>query len=154
MRDGSARIALAAAGFDLDSLIHAAARRDFRPVDTGLKADLSVKSALRHIESANVVARLPGSDPALSQQVVLLSAQWDHKGIGPVVNGDSIYNGAEDNASGVAAMLATAEALTRGLGNYADLFPNLAAFHEESVNRIRAAIGDEAYEAARDPQQL
>lgn len=113
VRDGSARIALAAAGFDLDSLIHAAARRDFRPVDTGLKADLSVKSALRHIESANVVARLPGSDPALSQQVVLLSAHWDHKGIGPVVNGDSIYNGAEDNASGVAAMLATAEALTR-----------------------------------------
>jgi Zn-dependent M28 family amino/carboxypeptidase len=111
--EGAARSALAAAGFDLDSLIHAAARRDFRPVDTGLKADLSVKSALRHIESANVVARLPGSDPALSQQVVLLSAHWDHKGIGPVVNGDSIYNGAEDNASGVAAMLATAEALTR-----------------------------------------
>lgn len=111
--DGAARTALAAAGFNLDSLIRAAARRDFRPLDTGLKADLSVKSALRHIESANVVARLPGSDPALAQQVVLLSAHWDHKGIGPVVNGDSIYNGAEDNASGVAALLATADALSR-----------------------------------------
>ncbi len=111
--DGAARTALATVGFNLDSLMQAAARRDFRPVDTGLKADLTVKSALRHIQSVNVVARLPGSDPTLSQQVVLLSAHWDHKGIGPVVNGDSIYNGAEDNASGVAAMLATADALTR-----------------------------------------
>ncbi len=111
--EGAARSALASAGFDLDSLIHAAARRDFRPVDSGLKADLSVQSALRHIESANVVARWPGSDARLSQQVVLFSAHWDHKGIGPVVNGDSIYNGAEDNASGVAAMLATAEALSQ-----------------------------------------
>jgi Zn-dependent M28 family amino/carboxypeptidase len=109
--EGAARTALAAAGFNLDSLMHAAAHRDFRPVDTGLKADIAVKSALRHIESVNVVARLPGSDPALAQQVVLLSAHWDHKGIGPVVDGDSIYNGAEDNASGVAAMLATAQAL-------------------------------------------
>jgi Zn-dependent M28 family amino/carboxypeptidase len=111
--DGAARAALAGAGLNLDSLMHAAARRDFRPVDTGLTADIAVRSALRHIESVNVVARLPGSDPVLAKQVVLLSAHWDHKGIGPVVNGDSIYNGAEDNASGVAAMLATAEALTR-----------------------------------------
>ncbi|HET9707030.1 MAG TPA: M20/M25/M40 family metallo-hydrolase [Gemmatimonadales bacterium] len=111
--EGAARTALAAAGFNLDSLMHAAARRDFRPVNTGLTADIAVKSVVRHIASANVVARLPGSDAALSQQVVLLSAHWDHKGIGPVVNGDSIYNGAEDNASGVAAMLATAQALTQ-----------------------------------------
>jgi Zn-dependent M28 family amino/carboxypeptidase len=111
--EGAARTALAGAGFNLDSLMHAAARRDFRPVDTGLTADIAVKSVLRHIESVNVVARLPGSDPALAQQAVLVSAHWDHKGIGPVVNGDSIYNGAEDNASGVAAMLATAEALTQ-----------------------------------------
>ena len=110
--DGAARAALSGAGLNLDSLMRAAARRDFRPVDTGLKADIAVKSALRHIESANVVARLPGSDAALSHQVVLLSAHWDHKGIGPIVNGDSIYNGAEDNASGVAALLATAQALS------------------------------------------
>lgn len=111
--EGAARTALGGAGFSLDSLIRAAARRDFKPFDTGLKAAISVKSVLRHIQSANVVARLPGSDSALSHQVVLLSAHWDHKGIGPVVNGDSIYNGAEDNASGVAAMLATAEALAK-----------------------------------------
>jgi len=111
--EGAARAMLAGAGFNLDSLAHAAARRDFRPVDTGLKADIAVQSALRHIESVNVVARLPGSDPALAQQAVLVSAHWDHKGIGPLVNGDSIYNGAEDNASGVAAMLATAQALTQ-----------------------------------------
>jgi Zn-dependent M28 family amino/carboxypeptidase len=111
--EDAARAALASTGWSLDSLTRAAARRDFRPVRTGLRADLAVHSQLRHIESANVVARIPGSDPMLSKQVVLFSAHWDHKGIGPVVNGDSIYNGAEDNASGVAAMLATADALNR-----------------------------------------
>jgi Zn-dependent M28 family amino/carboxypeptidase len=60
----------------------------------------------------NVVAKLPGADPALGREAVLFTAHWDHKGIGPVVRGDSIYNGAEDNASGVAAMLAAAQALT------------------------------------------
>jgi Zn-dependent M28 family amino/carboxypeptidase len=58
-----------------------------------------------------VVAQLPGRDPLLGRQVVLITAHWDHKGIGPVVGGDSIYNGAEDNASGIAAMLAAAQAL-------------------------------------------
>ena len=111
--EAAARAMLAGSGLNLDSLTRAAARRDFHPVETGLKADIAVKSALRHIESVNVVGRLPGSDPALAQQAVLLSAHWDHKGIGPLVKGDSIYNGAEDNASGVAAMLATAQAVTQ-----------------------------------------
>ncbi|HWZ27888.1 MAG TPA: M20/M25/M40 family metallo-hydrolase [Gemmatimonadales bacterium] len=105
--------ALQSVGMSLDSLTRAAARRDFVPVATGLHAALDLASAVRHVPSENVVARLRGSDPALSSQVVVISAHWDHKGIGPAVNGDSIYNGAEDNASGVAAMLATAEALSR-----------------------------------------
>ncbi len=111
VKDEAARAALATAGWNLDSLTRAAARRDFRPVLTGLVADIVVRSALRHVRSENVVAQLPGRDPVLGRQVVLITAHWDHKGIGPVVGGDSIYNGAEDNASGVAAMLAAAQAL-------------------------------------------
>ena len=101
---------LAQTGLNLDSLTRAAVRREFRPVTTGVHVAVEVTSALRHVRSENVVARLPGSDPLLARQAVLFTAHWDHKGIGPAANGDSIYNGAEDNASGVAAMLAVAQA--------------------------------------------
>src|SRR5205823_14959946 len=100
-------------GRSLDALARAAARRDFRPVPTGLHVAVDLTSAVRHVQSEDVVAKLPGSDCTLSREVVVFTAHWDHKGIGPAVNGDSIYNGAEDNASGVAAMLAAAGALVR-----------------------------------------
>jgi len=58
------------------------------------------------------VARWPGTDARVGQEAVLIAAHWDHKGIGPAVRGDSVYNGAEDNASGVAAILGAAQALT------------------------------------------
>jgi Zn-dependent M28 family amino/carboxypeptidase len=111
--EASARAALEKAGLSLDSLSRAAARRDFRPVATGLQAAVTVQSTLRHVESENVAGRLRGRDPRLAAQAVLITAHWDHKGIGPAVRGDSIYNGAEDNASGVAAMLGAAKALTQ-----------------------------------------
>ena len=109
----AAQSALAETGLDLDSLTRAAARRDFRPVPTGLHATVDIGSDVRHIRSENVVAKLTGSDPALAGQAVLITAHWDHKGIGPAVNGDSIYNGAVDNASGVAALLAASQALVQ-----------------------------------------
>jgi Zn-dependent M28 family amino/carboxypeptidase len=109
--EDAARTALAAGGWSLDSLIRAAGRRDFQALHTGLTADIAVRSAVRHVNSVNVVAKLPGADPVLGREAVLFTAHWDHKGIGPIVLGDSIYNGAEDNASGVAAMLAAAQAL-------------------------------------------
>ena len=109
----AAQAALTQAGLNLDSLTRQAARHEFRPIATGLHVNVDVKSDLRRVHSANVVARLPGSDPALASQAVLFTAHWDHKGIGPAVNGDSIYNGAEDNASGVAAVLAIAQAATQ-----------------------------------------
>ena len=110
--EAGARAALSQAGLNLDSLSRAAARRDFRPVSTGLHASARIHSALRRVTSENVVARWPGTDARLGQEAVLITAHWDHKGIGPAVRGDSIYNGAEDNASGVAAILGVAEALT------------------------------------------
>lgn len=98
---------------DLPQLLAAAARRDFQPVATGITVHGTVVSSVRRTTTANVVARLPGSDPALRDQVVVIGAHWDHHGISRPVNGDSILNGALDNASGVAVMLSLADAFTR-----------------------------------------
>jgi Zn-dependent M28 family amino/carboxypeptidase len=99
-----------AAGKDLAALEKAAAQRDFKPVDLGLRAQLTIKNKLREIDSQNVIAKLSGSDPKLKDEFVIYTAHWDHFGIGPEVNGDKIYHGAEDNATGVAALLELARA--------------------------------------------
>src|SRR5712692_9562734 len=137
--EGSARAVLTKAGLNLDSLSQAAARRDFHPVATGVMASVHVHSALRRVESENVVARLPGRDPRQASQAVLITAHWDHKGIGPAVRGDSIYNGAEDNASGVAAILGIAKALAQ-LPRTARSIVFVATTAEES-----GLLGSEAY---------
>ena len=99
------------AGQDLDALRARAASRDFQPVPLGLKAKLDLKSEVKRVSAPNVVGILPGSDPKLRDQYVVYSAHWDHLGIGaPNKNGDTIYNGAVDNATGVAAVLAIAQA--------------------------------------------
>jgi Zn-dependent M28 family amino/carboxypeptidase len=100
----------ALAGRDLATLEKFAVGRDFRPVDLKVKASLSLKNKFRTIESKNVVAKLAGSDPKLRNQYVIYTAHWDHLGIGPEVNGDKIYHGAIDNASGVAGLLEIARA--------------------------------------------
>jgi len=135
-----AQRALAQLRLDLDSLIHAAARRDFRPVSTGIHVAVEITSALRHVESDNVVAKLPGSDLRLGREAVLFTAHWDHKGIGPATKGDSIYNGAEDNASGVAAMLAAAQALVEVTPRPRRTVLFIATTAEES-----GLLGSEAY---------
>jgi Zn-dependent M28 family amino/carboxypeptidase len=99
-----------AAGKDLAVLEKAAAQRDFKPVALGLRAQITIKNKLREIGSRNVIGKLTGSDPKLKDEYVLYTAHWDHFGIGPEVNGDKIYHGAEDNASGVAALLELARA--------------------------------------------
>lgn len=137
--DAAARSALAKAGFNLDSLTRSAARRDFRPVQTGVRASVRVQSVLRRVESENVVARLPGRDARRAAEAVLITSHWDHKGIGPAIRGDSIYNGAEDNASGIAATLAIAKALTQ-LPRAARSIVFIATTAEES-----GLLGSEAY---------
>src|SRR5205807_4984883 len=136
----AAHAALARAGLSLDSLTRTAARRDFRPVATGLHVAVNIVSGVRRVSSENVVAKLPGSDPTLAKQVVLFTAHWDHKGIGPVIHGDSIYNGAEDNASGVAALLAAAQALTQVAPRPRRTLLFVATTAEES-----GLLGSEAY---------
>jgi Zn-dependent M28 family amino/carboxypeptidase len=102
------------AGQDLDALHLKAATRDFQPVKLGLKGKLNLKSEVKRVAAPNVVGVLEGSDPKLKSEYVVYSAHWDHLGIGaPNKNGDTIYNGALDNASGVACVLAIAETLAR-----------------------------------------
>jgi Zn-dependent M28 family amino/carboxypeptidase len=95
-----------AAGHDLDKLTRDAASRDFKPVPLNIRLTGQLTSALRTFETANVVARLEGSDPTLRQEAILYSAHHDHLGIGKAdERGDTIYNGAIDNASGCAVLL-------------------------------------------------
>jgi Zn-dependent M28 family amino/carboxypeptidase len=113
--DGAATALLAQAGLNLSQLRKQAESRDFRPVSTGIVIDESMKNSLQHMAANNVVGLVRGIDPTVRDEYVAYSAHWDHFGIGPVVNGDSIYNGAVDNASGVASILAIAHAAAEGI---------------------------------------
>lgn len=101
------------AGQDFDALKARAVRRDFRPVPLGLRASMTIHNRLRTVDSRNVVARLEGSDPVLKDEYVIYTAHWDHFGIGQPIDGDSIYNGALDNASGTAGLVELARAFAR-----------------------------------------
>jgi Zn-dependent M28 family amino/carboxypeptidase len=101
------------AGQNFDDLKKLAATRDFRPVPLGVTASMRLHNTLRTINSKNVVAKLEGSDPKLKDEYVVYTAHWDHLGIGTPVNGDEIYNGAQDNAIGCAGLLELARAYTK-----------------------------------------
>ena len=98
------------AGQDFAALERKAATKDFTPVPLGVTASVTLQNTLRTVDSRNVVAMLEGSDPALKNEYVIYTAHWDHFGIGEKVKGDSIYNGASDNATGTAGLLAMAKA--------------------------------------------
>jgi len=100
------------AGQDFDSLKAKAATKAFVPVPLGVTASVALKNTLRTVDSRNFVAILEGADPELKNEYVVYNAHWDHFGVGTKVNGDSIYNGASDNASGVAGLLALAKGFT------------------------------------------
>ncbi|MFB0937882.1 MAG: M28 family metallopeptidase [Urechidicola sp.] len=80
----------------------------FSAVSFGLNASVKIKNKIKRDQSKNVVALLPGTD--LKEEYIIYSAHWDHLGVGRPIDNDSIYNGAVDNASGTAALLAIAEA--------------------------------------------
>ena len=105
-----AKALFALAGRDFDALEKSAASRDFCPVDLPVKASLGLRNTIRTIDSRNVVGKVVGSDPNLRDEYVIYTAHWDHLGIGPEVNGDKIYHGALDNASGVAGLVELADA--------------------------------------------
>jgi hypothetical protein len=105
---------MAAADLSLEELWRRAADGDVQGIMLpGITARAAApRDRLEQAEPPNVVAVLPGRDPALRDEYIILSAHFDHVGVGTPMNGDSIYNGADDNASGTAALLEIARALS------------------------------------------
>ena len=77
------------------------------------KANFEIKQQVRSFKSHNVIGKLDGSDPKLKDEYVIFSAHWDHLGRHPELQGDQIFNGAVDNASGVAAVITLGRAFTK-----------------------------------------
>ena len=107
----SAQKLFALAGLDYSMITGSAARRGFKPVDMKLRASVSIKNKVEYTKSNNVAAVWPGTDQ--SDECIIYSAHWDHFGINPALKGDSILNGAVDNATGTAAIIEIAEAFTK-----------------------------------------
>jgi hypothetical protein len=112
MRDSSAVRLLASSGRSLEQLAEAARSREFTPVPLPIKLDATLQVTSRPVPAVNVLAKLPGRGARAGESLVF-GAHYDHEGIGTPENGDSIYNGAEDNASGTTAVLGAAEAIAR-----------------------------------------
>jgi Zn-dependent M28 family amino/carboxypeptidase len=106
----SAKKIFQAAGYDQDFTLEAS-KKDFKSFPLGLNISFSLRNTFKNSRSYNVIGLYPGAD--LEDEYIVYTAHWDHLGIGPAVDGDSIYNGAIDNASGVAAVLEIAEAFTK-----------------------------------------
>ena len=104
----------AAAGDNLDQASARAGRHGFVAYELPVRVAASVRSSMVRTATYNVLGRLPGTGGPLAQEVVVIGAHYDHLGIAKAVDGDSIYNGARDNAAGVGEMLAIAEAMSRG----------------------------------------
>ena len=104
---------LADCGQDFDALKKAAITKEFRPMALNAKATIDIKQQLRSFKSHNVIGKLEGSDQKLKDEYVIYTAHWDHLGRHPELQGDQIFNGAVDNASGDAAVIQLAAAFAK-----------------------------------------
>ena len=104
---------LADSGQDFDALKKSAISKNFRPVVLDAKANIEIKQQVRSFKSHNVIGKLEGGDPKLNGEYVIYTAHWDHLGRHPELQGDQIFNGAIDNASGVASVIELADAFTK-----------------------------------------
>ncbi len=95
------------------------------PLPTSMKATVAVDS--QAVESQNVVGVVKGSDPALADEYVVLTAHLDHVGVGAAINGDGIYNGAMDNASGIATLIESAKVVAAARPKRSVLFVAVTA---------------------------
>ncbi len=100
-------------GQDFDALKKSAISKEFRPVALNAKANIEIKQTLRQFKSRNVIGKLEGGDPKLKDEYVIYTAHWDHLGRHPELQGDQIFNGAIDNASGIASVIQLAAAFTK-----------------------------------------
>lgn len=106
----AARRIVEATGKDYDVMMRRAEVPGFRAIELGARAALDMRASFRSVRAPNVVGVLDGSDTAAAAEAVYFVAHYDHLGTGPPLNGDSVYNGAVDNASGTAALLVLARA--------------------------------------------
>jgi Zn-dependent M28 family amino/carboxypeptidase len=139
MTDATARTLFSAAGQDLDKLRAAAEDKAFKPVLLNARVQGQTKAAVRTLEQFNVAGIVPGTDPKLKDELVIYSAHWDHLGK-QGDTGDTIYNGAVDNASGSAGLLAMAQEAVRHPARRSQMFLWVAA--EE-----QGLLGSAAYAA-------
>jgi Zn-dependent M28 family amino/carboxypeptidase len=107
----TARKIFESAALNYDEIKPAAAKRGFKAIPLGLKASVTLKNTLRQSKSNNVIALLPGTDRA--DECIIYMAHWDHFGIDPTLEGDQIFNGALDNATGTSALIELAEAFKK-----------------------------------------
>ena len=99
------------AGLDYEKLKSSAAKRGFKATPMGLRASLTLKNTIKYKTSNNVIAVLPGTDRA--DEYIFYMAHWDHFGTDSALEGDQIFNGALDNATGTAALIELAEAFLK-----------------------------------------
>ncbi|MEO8100480.1 MAG: M28 family peptidase [Acidobacteriota bacterium] len=97
-------------GMTADQMLAAADQRGFQAKELPLHFRASAPAVVRTVNTANIVARIDGSDAKLKDEAVIFSAHWDHLGVGEAVAGDSIYNGAADNGTGTGMLLEMARA--------------------------------------------
>ena len=109
----TAKKLFAAAGKNFEVLKNEALSKDFKPVSLGAKASFTIQNKIHKFKSHNVVGKIEGRDPGEKDEYVIYSAHWDHLGRDTNLKGDQIYNGALDNASGVASILEIAQAFTK-----------------------------------------
>jgi Zn-dependent M28 family amino/carboxypeptidase len=100
-------------GQDFEALKKSAITKDFQPVALKAKANIDIKQQIRAFKSHNVIGKLEGSDPKLKDEYVIYTAHWDHLGRHFELQGDQIFNGAIDNASGVASVIQLAAAFKK-----------------------------------------
>ena len=99
------------AGLDFEAAKRQAADRAFEPIPLGVTGSLRIRNELRRIDSQNVIAKIEGS--GAPDEVVMYVAHWDHMGVDPSLDGDQIFNGAADNATGTAGLIEIARAFMR-----------------------------------------
>lgn len=108
---GTAEALFQAEGTSWDEALAEAGRAGFQPRELRSKLSGEIRAKVRRIESPNVLGLVRGSDPKLQEEYIVLTSHYDHLGVGPEVEGDNIYNGALDNASGTALLIELARVL-------------------------------------------
>jgi Zn-dependent M28 family amino/carboxypeptidase len=104
---------VALSGHDIDELMNSAENINFKPLPLNIKINLSIKATVKEVQTSNVFAYIEGSDAKLKNELVIYTSHFDHLGVGVPIDGDSIYNGAFDNATGVSSLISLAKAFSK-----------------------------------------